>query len=47
MNTAQELVSAERCALFLIDKEKEELWSRLAKGASEIRFPMKLGIAGK
>lgn len=47
MKTAQQLVNAERCAMFLIDKEKEELWSRLARGASEIRFPMRLGIAGK
>ena len=46
MSTAQELVNAERCALFLIDKDKEELWSRVARGASEIRFPMRLGIAG-
>ena len=46
MKTAQDLVAAERCALFIIDKEKEELWSRLARGASEIRFPMRMGIAG-
>ena len=46
MKTAQDLVNAERCAMFLIDREKEELWSRLARGASEIRFPMRLGIAG-
>ena len=46
MKTAQDLVNAERCAMFLLDKEKEELWSRLARGASEIRFPMRLGIAG-
>jgi hypothetical protein len=46
MKTAQDLVNAERSAMFLIDREKEELWSRMARGASEIRFPMRLGIAG-
>ncbi|KAI8852671.1 hypothetical protein BC829DRAFT_424823 [Chytridium lagenaria] len=46
MQTAQELLNAERCALFMIDKEKCELWSSLAQGSGEIRIPMNKGIAG-
>ncbi|KAJ3106152.1 hypothetical protein HDU97_006969 [Phlyctochytrium planicorne] len=45
MQTAQELLGAERCALFMIDKEKGELWSSLAQGSGEIRIPMNKGIA--
>jgi putative methionine-R-sulfoxide reductase with GAF domain len=46
MQTARELLNAERCALFMLDKEKGELWSTLAQGAGEIRIPMNKGIAG-
>ncbi|KAL5038714.1 hypothetical protein BDV3_001937 [Batrachochytrium dendrobatidis] len=46
MQTARELVTAERCALFMLDREKEELWSTVAQGSAEIRIPMNKGIAG-
>ncbi|KAI8805978.1 hypothetical protein BJ742DRAFT_680566 [Cladochytrium replicatum] len=46
MQTAQELLNAERCALFMVDKERGELWSTLAQGAGEIRIPLSKGIAG-
>ncbi|KAJ3316146.1 hypothetical protein HDU76_002049 [Blyttiomyces sp. JEL0837] len=46
MQTAQELLNAERCALFMVDKEKQELWSTVAQGAGQIRIPMNKGIAG-
>ncbi|KAJ3216146.1 hypothetical protein HDU67_009873 [Dinochytrium kinnereticum] len=46
MQTAQELLNAERCALFMIDKEKGELWSSLAQSSGEIRIAMNKGIAG-
>ncbi|KAJ3173290.1 hypothetical protein HK101_011077 [Irineochytrium annulatum] len=46
MQTAQELLNAERCALFMLDKSKGELWSTLAHGAGEIRIPATKGIAG-
>ncbi|KAJ3203839.1 hypothetical protein HDU82_006278 [Entophlyctis luteolus] len=46
MHTAQELLSAERCALFLVDFKKKELWSSVAEGAGEIRIPINKGIAG-
>ncbi|KAI8614953.1 hypothetical protein BC830DRAFT_1064942 [Chytriomyces sp. MP71] len=46
MQTAQELLNAERCACFLVDHKKKELWSSVAEGAGEIRIPMTKGIAG-
>ncbi|KAJ9453773.1 Dual 3prime [Diplonema papillatum] len=47
MEAAKELVRCERCALFMVDKEHNELYSRVAIQAStEIRFPVSQGIAG-
>lgn len=41
-------VQADRCTVFLLDKEKNELWSKVALGldSSEIRFPADKGLAG-
>lgn len=41
-------MEAERSSLFLIDKEKNEMWAKIAQGAEtvEIRFPVGVGIAG-
>lgn len=41
-------VQADRCTVFLLDKEKDELWSKVALGleSSEIRFPADKGLAG-
>ncbi len=44
--TAQ-LLQADRASLFLVDREKGELWSKVAQGTEEIRFPLNQGIAGK
>ncbi len=43
-----EVMSADRCTLFLVDRKTGELWSRVAQGAnmSEIRVPRGAGIAG-
>ena len=48
MDTTKELLSADRCTLFMHDAETGELWSRVAQGleTSEIRIPSHLGIAG-
>jgi hypothetical protein len=46
MDTVRDLVNADRCALFLLDKETNELWSKVAQGTGEIRFPSNKGIAG-
>lgn len=44
----QKALSADRCTLFLLDKSKNELWSKVAlgMGRQEIRFPANMGLAG-
>lgn len=41
-------IQADRCTVFLLDKEKNELWSVVALGmdSQEIRFPADKGLAG-
>lgn len=41
-------IQADRCTVFLYDKEKNELWSKVALGldSKEIRFPADKGLAG-
>ena len=41
-------MDAERSSLFLIDREKHEMWAKIAQGVdmAEIRFPLGVGIAG-
>ena len=41
-------IKADRCTVFLYDKEKDELWSKIALGldSQEIRFPASKGLAG-
>jgi HD-GYP domain-containing protein (c-di-GMP phosphodiesterase class II) len=47
LSRAAQVVDGDRCSLFLIDREKNELWSRVAQGVGEeIRLPMGQGIAG-
>jgi HD-GYP domain-containing protein (c-di-GMP phosphodiesterase class II) len=43
---ARKVVEADRGTIFLLDKEKNELWSKVAQGSGEIRFPADKGIAG-
>ncbi|MFI3299921.1 MAG: GAF domain-containing protein [Candidatus Gastranaerophilales bacterium] len=41
-------IQADRCTVFLFDKEKNEIWSKVALGMNdqEIRFPADKGLAG-
>lgn len=41
-------IQADRCSVFLYDKAKDELWSKVALGmnSQEIRFPVDKGLAG-
>ena len=40
-------LKADRCTVFLLDYERNELWSKIATGVKkEIRFPANRGIAG-
>ena len=44
---ATHLLGCERASIFLLDREKNELWSKVALGSDEIlRFDADLGIAG-
>jgi adenylate cyclase len=43
-NRTPALVDADRCTLFLVDRQREELYS--LQGAVEIRIPMTSGLAG-
>ncbi len=44
----QNALGADRCTVFLLDKEKNELWSKVALGLEkeEIRFSIDKGLAG-
>ncbi|MEN6617812.1 MAG: GAF domain-containing protein, partial [Syntrophorhabdus sp.] len=43
-----QILNSERASLFMLDRTKNELWSKVAQDLeiSEIRFPVSLGIAG-
>ncbi len=43
---ATKLMNAERSSIFVLDKEKNELWSQVTLGSDPIRFDAGLGIAG-
>jgi HD-GYP domain-containing protein (c-di-GMP phosphodiesterase class II) len=46
MDEVKKALTADRCTVFLLDKEKKELWSKVAHGERDIKFPSHLGIAG-
>ncbi len=47
LSQAARVVEAERCSLFVLDRDRDELWSKVAQGtASEIRVKNGQGIAG-
>jgi len=43
---AREVLGVDRCSLFLLDREKGELWTKVAHGVKEIRVPASKGIVG-
>lgn len=43
---ARDLIGADRCSLWLIDKTADELWTKLAHGVEEIRIPLGQGVVG-
>jgi HD-GYP domain-containing protein (c-di-GMP phosphodiesterase class II)/amino acid transporter len=47
VDVARNVLQADRCSVFLLDKEAGELWSRVASGAPEIRVPSHKGIVGE
>ncbi len=46
VKAATHVVDAERSTLYLYDRDRHELWSKVAEGSAEIRFPASTGIAG-
>lgn len=46
MANVTKVMGADRSSLFLIDTQKNELWSRVAQGAPEIRLPLGFGVVG-
>ena len=40
------VLNAERATVFLVDRKKSELWSKVASGTPTIRIPIDKGIAG-
>jgi HD-GYP domain-containing protein (c-di-GMP phosphodiesterase class II) len=42
----RELLASDRATIFIVDRDRGELWSRVALGTSEIRIPLGTGIAG-
>src|SRR5690242_12423374 len=44
---ATHLLDCDRASIFLLDRERNELWSKVALGSEEIiRFDARLGVAG-
>ncbi len=41
-----EMVDADRATIYLVDEDRSELWSKVALGTGEIRFPIGRGLAG-
>ncbi len=46
LEAATRVVDADWSSIFLVDRERQELWTRVAQGTSEIRIPWGTGIAG-
>src|SRR5215467_15270665 len=45
---ATSLLDCDRASIFLLDRERNELWSKVALGSDEIlRFDARMGIAGQ
>lgn len=43
----KEIIGADRCSMFMYDKDKKKLWTILADGLSEIIIPYDEGIVGQ
>jgi HD-GYP domain-containing protein (c-di-GMP phosphodiesterase class II) len=46
VDAAAKVAEADRCTIFIADRERGELWSKVAHGSKEIRIPLGAGIAG-
>ncbi len=46
LQAATRVVDADRSSIFIVDREKKQLWTKVAQGTGEIRIPLDTGIAG-
>jgi HD-GYP domain-containing protein (c-di-GMP phosphodiesterase class II) len=46
VDEAAKVAEADRCTLFIADRDRGELWSKVAHGTEEIRIPLGAGVAG-
>jgi HD-GYP domain-containing protein (c-di-GMP phosphodiesterase class II) len=46
VDEAAKVAEADRCTLFLVDRDRGELWSKVAHGTETIRVPLGAGIVG-
>ena len=44
---AIQIMDADRCSVYVVDRVKDEIWTRIAQGIDEIRMPSGRGIAGQ
>lgn len=40
------LTSSDRCTVWVVDEEKQEIWTKVAHGIDAIRLPINSGIVG-
>ena len=45
-NMGRALSSSDRCSVWIVDKEKQEIWTKVAHGIDAIRIPIDSGIVG-
>lgn len=46
INETCKILSCDRSSVFLVDRKRNEIWTKVAKGSGNIRVPMGTGIAG-
>jgi len=45
-NMGRALSSCDRCSVWIVDKDKQEIWTKVAHGVDSIRIPIGSGIVG-
>jgi len=45
-DAAAHVAEADRCSIFVVDRDRRELWTQAAHGTGEIRIPLGAGLAG-
>jgi len=43
----RDIVQADRCSVWLLDREREILWTKVAQGVAPLRIPARSGIVGE